>query len=140
MKAKKSASTNQKLNLESHRQPTIIRSEINFQCILIDFLVLCKSQKKILSVGAQRTFCAKILLTVDGLFGKCVRLVICSGAVSVSLARKIFSTIFSINQNGRARFIDQSKSSISHYSHYDSRISKGTLLHFREKMNENGKC
>ena len=80
------------------------------------------------------------MLTVDGLFGKCVRLVICSGAVCFSLARKIFSTIFSINQNGRARFIDQSKSSISHYSHYDSRISKGTLLHFREKMNENGKC
>ena len=70
---------------------------------------------------------------VDGLFGKFVRLVICSGAVCFSLARKIFSILFSINQNGRARFIDQSKSSIFHYSHYDSRISKGTLLSISEK-------
>ena len=131
---------NQKLNLESHQQPKIsLLSKINFKCILIDSS-LYNSQKKIPVRRALADILKKILLTVDGLFGKCVRLVICSGAVCFSLARKIFLAIFSINQNGRARFIDQSKSSISHYSHYDSRISKGTLLHFREKMNENGKC
>ena len=130
--ARKSASTNQKLNLENHRQLKIfLLSEINFKCILIDLRSFAILRKKIPSVGPWRTFWTKNF--VDGLFGKFVRLVICSGAVCFSLARKIFSILFSINQNGRARFIDQSKSSISHYSHYDSRISKGTLLSISEK-------
>ena len=128
--ARKSASTNQKLNLESHRQLKIfLLSEINFKCIFIDlrsFAILRKNPVRRALADIQKNL-------VDGLFGKFVRLVICSGAVCFSLARKIFSILFSINQNGRARFIDQSKSSISHYSHYDSRISKGTLLSISEK-------